>query len=104
MGCGALHGLLSSCRDREQEKNKVPSSSREARAPVGRRTRPALLNTSPSDSAMKYSSPGDPSCFLPLLCVFFLVCLRDFRWGSLRVEQARAVLTKLKRKVKVSFL
>lgn len=102
MGCGALHGLLSSCGDRTEEKNEVPSSSREAGAPsMGRRPCVALLNTSPSDCAMKYSSPRDPSCFSPLLCVFFLVCLRDFRWGRLRVEQARAVLTKLERKVKV---
>lgn len=102
VGCGALHGRLSSCGDRAEEKNEVPSSSREASAPsAGRRPCPVLLNTSPSDSATKYSSPGDPTCFLPLLCVFFLVCLRDFRWGSLRIEQARAVLTKLERKVKV---
>ena len=60
------------------------------------------LNASPSDSAKKYASARAVHASLPfLLCLFLLVCLADFRWGSLRVEQARAVLTKLERKVKV---
>lgn len=82
----------------------MPSSSREdstERPGFFHRPGPGLLSASTSRSATKHSSPKDRACFSPSLCLLFLVCLTDFRWGSLRIEQARAVLTKLERKVKV---
>lgn len=39
------------------------------------------------------------SLFIP---VFPLMCFTDFRWGGLKIKQARDVLTKLERKVKLS--
>lgn len=38
---------------------------------------------------------------LAYLCLFFLVNLTESRWGTLQIEQARDVLTKLERKVKL---
>lgn len=49
-----------------------------------------------SHFARKHSSPGST-----LHAVLFLMCLTDFRRGSLKIEQARAVLTKLERKVQL---
>lgn len=109
VGCGALAGLFSSCWDRKQteEESEVPPSSREGAA-----ERPGLLpqvagltgcRSMPAQAILPRNMPARAMhASLPfLLCLFLLVCLTDFRWGSLRVEQARAVLTKLERKVKV---
>lgn len=53
-----------------------------------------LDDASMSRFARKHSSPGST-----LHAARSLLGLADFTWGSLRTEQARAVLTKLERKV-----
>lgn len=55
-----------------------------------------LHDASLSHFARKHSSPGSTSH-----AVLLLTGLADFRWGSLKTEQARAVLTKLERKVEL---
>lgn len=53
-----------------------------------------------SDFAMTFQPQG-LCMLLAYLCLFFLVNLTESRWGTLQIEQARDVLTKLERKVKL---
>lgn len=98
-----FHGRLSSLWDRAEEKtNSALQQQRGQRPFCGSQT---LLRCCPTPAQVilpsKYSSPRGPYLLLaPSLC-FLSACLRDFRWGSLRIEQARAVLNPNCMKVKV---
>lgn len=99
-------GLLLACpvAARTEENNQGPSSSRENST-----ERQGFL---PQASSGTSQGPRKRFChdtfqpqglcmLLAYLCLFFLVNLTEFRWGTLQIEQARDVLTKLERTVKL---
>lgn len=99
-------GLLLACpvAARTEENNQEPSSSRENST-----ERQGFLPQASSGTSQGLRKrfchdtfqPQGLCMLLACLCLFFLVNLTEFRWGTLQTEQARDVLTKLERKVKL---
>lgn len=102
---GALAGLPSYCWDRKPKKitrcPQVAERLQQRGKDSFRTPRLGPHNASVSTFATEHSSPGDFACSSPCLCLFFLVCRPDFRWGTLKSEQARDVCTKSERQVQL---
>lgn len=100
-------GLLLACpvAARREENNQEPSSSRENSTERQRFLPQASSGTSQGPRKRFCHDTFQPQglcVLLAYLCLFFLVNLTEFRWGTLQiVEQARDVLTKLETKVKL---
>lgn len=103
VGDGAPAGLPRSCWTDHRKKitrcPRVAEGIQQGGEDSFRRPGLGSHDASLSHFARKHSSPGST-----LHAVLFLMCLTDFRRGSLKIEQARAVLTKLGRKVQLFFL